>query len=122
MLDVAEMKITWDGGNLPEIYEIMPIGEPYDANKHHAGIGTIVLDDVNGIGITAQAGVINVSANSAITSITIYDISGRELAAYNGGTENSVAMKLPLNAPSVVIVNVTASDGNARTERVALFK
>lgn len=122
MLDVAEMKITWDGGNLPEIYEIMPIGEPYDANKHHAGIGTIVLDDVNGIGITTRAGVINISANSAITSITIYDISGRVLAAYNGGTENSVAMKLPLNAPSVVIVNVTASDGNARTERVALFK
>ena len=120
-LNIEQLRIEWTADNCPDIYEIMPVGEHFDANKYHAGICEIVLDDVNGIGISASSGNIIIDAATAIKSVVIYDTAGRTIATYKGTSKNSINIKMPLSSPNVVLVQVTTIDGNFRAEKVAVM-
>ncbi len=118
LLDIEQLKIEWNKYNVPKIYEIMPVGEPYDANKH-AGVETIIRDNAEAIKISGSKGAVNVVASMPIISLTIYDAAGRCLTTYNGGAESKVTVALPLSSPAMVIVHVVTSDGSVCTQRVA---
>lgn len=120
-LNIEQLRIEWTADNCPDIYEIMPVGEHFDANKYHAGICEIVLDDVNGIGISASSGNIIIDAATAIKSVVIYDTAGRTIATYKGTSKNSINIKMPLSSPNIVLVQVTTIDGNFRAEKVAVM-
>lgn len=117
--NIEHLKIEWNEYNLPNICEIMPVGEPFDANKH-SGIDSIIKDAPAEIIIEAGTEGVNVESSSPITLVSVYDVAGRVLAAHNVGAEYKASIKIPLLSSAVIIVKVTTAEGNVHSERVVV--
>ena len=120
MFNIEQLKIEWTANNLPNIFEIMPVGEPFDANKH-AEISTIITDEKTGVKIETAAGKVHIEATEPISAVSIYDISGRVLESVNGIAEMQVAVRLPISSQAVIIVRVEMANGDVCTKRVAVI-
>lgn len=117
--NIEQLKIEWNAENVPNLYEIMPIGDPYDENQSSAGIDTIV-DDTEGIRIDTSHGTISVVSAQPVSSVRVYDIAGCQLVAYSGDSSCNVTVDVPLSSPAVVIVSVSTATGRTCTRRVML--
>lgn len=122
-LNIERLRIEWNDVNVPDIYEIMPVGEPYDERKLVAGIGTVVVDDQTGSGIviSTSGGSVMVESADGLSSVDVYDVAGRCLASEKGISSSDVTLRLPLSSPSVVIVRAVAASGLTHSALVAVL-
>lgn len=121
-LNIERLRIEWNDINVPDIYEIMPVGDPYDERKHVAGIETVIVDDQSGPGIviSTSGGTVMVESADSLASVDVYDITGRCLASESGIYSTVVTLRLPLSSPSVVIVRTVTANGHMHSARVAV--
>lgn len=111
--NISQLKITWNADNIPALYEVMPIGEPYIEEANPTGlISDTVSSDVSVYVIEDN---IIIESKSLIDKVVVTDFSGRKVNEKQGGKNT---MKVPASKNQACIVSVYLNDGRIATVKV----
>ncbi len=116
MRHITALRISWNSDACPSIYEIMPIGPDY-VDMGGSIVSINGTDTAPEISISANNGIINVSAASKISSVTAVDIAGRTVAACTPANNTAT---LHAAGNNFVIVTITLADGTTTHHKVAV--
>ncbi len=111
---VTSLKITWTANNMPNLYEILPIGTPYvESSKPDAIEEVVALQPI----IYTHNNHLTVKAEQEIQSITLYDMTGRVVNRYEVNSRVS-EIELTPNAPAILTIQVVDQSGNTFTQKI----
>ncbi len=111
---VTKLKISWNEQNIPNIYEILPIGTPYVEPANPNAIENITMAQP---AVYVHNNHLVVKAEQAIQAVTLYDMSGRVISHYDAH-ENSVEIALGKDIPAIFAVQIIDQEGNTFTQKV----
>ncbi len=111
---ITSLKITWTGNNIPNLYEILPIGTPYVEPSKPNAIEEITTTQPI---IYVHNNLLTVKSEKEIKSIILYDMTGRVKNRYE---TNSHVVEIGLNQEKAAILTVQVIDqeGNIFTQKV----
>ncbi len=84
---VLSVKITWNEHNIPDLYEILPVGTPYTEDSP-SGINEVVASNPV---VYVYNNTLVIKSRQAIQSIILYDMTGRMVNRYK--TDNNIIPK-----------------------------
>ncbi|MDM8269137.1 beta-N-acetylglucosaminidase domain-containing protein [Barnesiella viscericola] len=112
---VTAVKIEWNEENMPTLYEILPCGTPY---VEKPGTATAIEQPASaGMRLYTRDNRLHVQADATITSLTLYDLSGRVVARYTPRA-HSFEIALDATVPRVLVARVSDSDQNISTHKI----
>ena len=112
---VTAVKIEWNEENMPTLYEILPCGTPY---VEKPGTATAIEQPASaGMRLYTRDNRLHVQADATITSLTLYDLSGRVVARYTPRA-HSFEIALDATMPRVLVARVSDSDQNISTHKI----
>lgn len=112
---VMAVKIEWNEENMPTLYEILPCGTPY---VEKPGTATAIEQPASaGMRLYTRDNRLHVQADATITSLTLYDLSGRVVARYTPRA-HSFEIALDATMPRVLVARVSDSDQNISTHKI----
>lgn len=112
---VTAVKIEWNEENMPTLYEILPCGTPY---VEKPGTATAIEQPASaGMRLYTRDNRLHVQADATITSLTLYDLSGRVVAHFTPRA-HSFEIALDATMPRVLVARVSDSDQNISTHKI----
>ncbi len=110
---VTKLKIAWSAPNLPNIHEILPVGE-YRSTVESSHP---MQSSLNQPFMFVQENKLIIKSEQNIQSVILYDMQGRVLKRYVAN-ENIVTIALDEEMPSVFAVQIIHQNGTSFTQKV----
>ena len=112
---VTAIKIEWNEENIPTLYEILPCGTPY---VEKPGTATAIEQPASaGTRLYTRDNRLHVESDATITSLTLYDLSGRIVARFAPQASTFETM-LDTTMPRVLIARVSDGNQNISTYKI----
>lgn len=112
---VTAVKIEWNEENMPTLYEILPCGTPY---VEKPGTATAIEQPASaGTRLYTRDNRLHVESDATITSLTLYDLSGRVVARYTPRA-HSFEIALDATMPRVLVARVSDGNQNISTYKI----
>lgn len=108
--DISQLKISWNADNIPVLYEVMPIGEPYIEEANPTGfVSETASSDVS---IFTVDNYMMIKSPALIERVILTDLLGRKINDIKGDTNT---MKIPALKNQVIIVSIYLDNGKIVT-------
>lgn len=111
--NISQLKISWNKDNIPALYEIMPVGEPYieeitptGINDERASTGILIFPLKNKIRIESQ---------ESIDRVIITDLLGRTV---NDIKVNNTFIETSVQNSQILIISIYLVNGKILTSKV----
>ena len=112
---VTAIKIEWNEENIPTLYEILPCGTPY---VEKPGTATAIEQPASaGTRLYTRDNRLHVESDATITSLTLYDLSGRIVARFAPQASTFETM-LDTTMTRVLIARVSDGNQNISTYKI----
>ena len=112
---VTAIKIEWNEENIPTLYEILPCGTPY---VEKPGTATAIEQPASaGTRLYTRDNRLHVESDATITSLTLYDLSGRIVARFAPQASTFETM-LDTTMPRALIARVSDGNQNISTYKI----
>ncbi len=116
LTNISELKISWNGKNIPDIYEILPLGEKYveqntetTHRQPEASLQTVVL---------VSNHIIEITASFPIHKVTVWDIAGSKINEVSpAGTHISIPVD---KCHHILLVGVESENGIVKVQKLTL--
>ena len=113
--NISQLKISWNKDNIPVLYEIMPIGEPY-VEEVSPPTGILSETSSSNASIFIEGNYVRIESRILIERIIITDLSGQKIKDIN---VNQNSIEIPIHEKQVLIVNAYLNNNKTVTAKVA---
>ncbi len=111
---VTKIKIAWNEHNIPDIYEILPVGTPYVEPATPNAIEEVAITQPS---LYVHNNLLTVQTELPIQSVTLYDMTGRVINRYET-RDNTIVILLNENLPAVLAIQIVDQAGNSYTQKI----
>ncbi|WP_288739909.1 beta-N-acetylglucosaminidase domain-containing protein [uncultured Coprobacter sp.] len=117
--NIIAIKIKWNRENIPNLYEILPFGEPY-IELPETPVSTTKAN-INDMVIYHMDGYLHFSSDKVIKDIVLYNLDGKVLGQHRA---NSRYFDIPFrnNASFPMTIQVKLSDGKMITRKIMITR
>lgn len=111
--NISQLKITWNEDNIPSLYEVMPIGEPYVEENIPTGIISETISSE--VSISTAGSDMVIESQTPIDRVIITDLLGRKIQDVKA---NKNTVKIPVLRNQVFIASIYLDNGKIVTAKV----